>query len=258
MATQALVQARASASGSTDRVLAYSSNVTQGNLLIAAVSFQSVSGQPAITDTQGNTWTEVGKVDAIVSAKLGLIMFWAVANATGANTVTSSVAGITTPSNVWLALAEFSGASGLALISGSTLGYGFSPDFSGKTFNAVQAANPPLVTPTGALLVVAATTLAGTATWTVDPANNWYMIAVQANGIVLAYALNLYVNAPFCDLNPPTPILDKSGDGSTQWAILTAPFTTTIAPPLANPSTDTPIAQNLQFPKYPFTGNEQI
>lgn len=259
MASQSFGNAAVSAAGSTNRILAFPGNVTVGDPLVAAVAFQSVSGQPAITDTQGNTWAEIGQVDAFLNGvKLSLILFWTTALASGANTVTASVSGITTPSNVWLAIGEAMGVSGLAIISGSTLGYGMSPDYVGKQSSQVQATNPPLTTPTGALLILAAATQAGTATWSIDPANNWYTIAVQAGGIVLAFALNLYVNAPFCDMNAPQPLLDKAGDSSIQWVALTAPFTTTVAPPLADPSTDTPITQNLQYPKYPFGGNEKL
>ena len=255
---QALVQAKATASaGSTNRVLAFTNNVAQGNLLIAAVSYTSLSGQPAITDTLGNIWTEIGEISSFQNGTMvSLILFWTLATTGGADTVTASVSGITTPTNVWMAIGEFSGANELAIISGSSLGFGVNPPLGGGNQSAViQATNAPLTTPTNALMIVAATTSQATATWSVDVQNNWYTIAAQGGGIVLAYATNLYANAPFCDLTPPIPILDRVGDTSNQWVILTAPFTTTLTPTPQgnNESFDT---QYFQYPKYPYNTNQ--
>ena len=252
---QALIQAAAtSPAGSTNRVLGFSQTVNQGDLLVAAVSWTAPTGQPTISDTQSNSWIEIGQIASILNGNMvSLILFWAVASASGANTVTASVAGITTPTNVWLAIAEFSGANSLAIISGSTLGYGVNPPLGGEgpQSGVIQATNPPLTTPTGALLVMAATTSAATATWSVDVQNNWFSIAAQGGGIVLAYALNLYTNAPFCDMTPPEPILDRSGDSSTQWVALTAPFTTTTPSPQLSAIQSFEI-QKFQYPAYPY------
>jgi hypothetical protein len=251
---QALVQALATASaGSTNRVLSFASNVTQGNLLVAAISYTSVSGQPTVSDTLSNNWTEVGAISSTLNGTLvTLILFWAQANAGGACTVTGGVSGITSPTGVWMVIGEFSGANSLAIISGSALGFGVNPPLGGGNLSSrIQATNPPLTTPTGALLIVVGTTGNGTATWTIDPQNNWYTLAAQGGGIVLAYTLNLYNGAPFCDMTPPTPMLNETGDGSTQWVVLSAPFTTTALPPPLTPIESFDI-QRFQYPPYPY------
>lgn len=258
---QTFVQAKASASAGAGNVsLTYNSNVTQGNLLIAAASYQASLGTPTISDTQSNIWTEVGQVQSFLSGTgLNLILFYALAGATGSNQVTLNVSGVSGVSNVWLAVAEFSGANSLAIFSGSSLGYGLNPPYIGPQSSIIQAVNPPLTTPQGALLIAAATTNLGTATWSIDQQNNYLSIAAQGGGIVLAYGLNMFAGAPFCDMNPPEPILDRSGDASVQWVIVTAPFTTTILPPTfptTNANTFEP-APFPQFPEYPYTANTQ-
>lgn len=259
--TQALVQALAnSSSGTTNRVLSFASNVSIGDLLVCAVAYTSPAGQPAITDTQSNTWTEVGEVSSLSApggTLVNLILFWTIASATGSCTVTGSVAGITGPTNVWMVIGEFSGANELAIISGSTLGFGVNPPWDGSPLSTtIQAVHPPLTTPTNALMVVAATTGNSTATWSIDPNNNYYTIAAQSQGIVLAYATNMYAGAPFCDMTPPSPILDRTGDTSAQWVILTAPFTSNASttPQGNNESFD---VQRNQYPEYPYGPAQQ-
>jgi hypothetical protein len=88
--------------------------------------------------------------------------------------------------------------------------------------------------------------------WSVGTNNNVYKIAAQGGGIVLAYAFNMYAVAPFCDLTPPKPHLQRSGDTSTQWVILSAPFTTTfLAPIIPNSNVPAPMP-NFQYPSYPY------
>jgi hypothetical protein len=263
MATvQGLAQAKATpTSVSSNPSLTFTNSVAKGDLLVAAFAYQSAAlGVPVVTDTQSNVWTQVGQITSILSGSLvTLVLFWALASASGACTVSGSTSGIPTPSAIWMAVAEFTGANSLALISGSTLGFGVNPPIEGPESAIIQATNPPLTTPQGSLLVVAATTKNGTATWSVDAQNNWYSIAVQAGGIVLAFSPNMYSAAPFCDQQAPRPILDRTGDSSEQWAILTAPFTTTILPPtfpLTNANEDTP-QPYFQFPAYPYENNTQ-
>jgi hypothetical protein len=260
---QNLIQALASSSGSNPNPsLTFSSPVTAGDLLVSAVAYTATSGipnVPAITDTQGNSWIEVGLVPAIYKGVVvNLVLFWTIARTTGSLTVNCSTATITSPSNVWMVIAEFSGANELAIISGSSLGYGVNPPYDGSSLSGtIQATNPPLTTPTGALLIAVATTYHATASWSVDPGNNWYSIAAQGGGIVLAYAKNMYINAPFCDMTPPRPILDRSGDSSVHWVILTAPFTTNLIQPTF-PNSNVPSPEpNFQYPSYPYDPNSQ-
>lgn len=249
--SQGLIQAR-TVSGSS---LAYTNPVSQGNLLVCAIRWTGTVIQPTVSDNLSNTWTEVGVIASNENGvQLNLILFWALASSTGSCTVTAVTSGL---SSVWMALGEFSGANELAIISGSTLGFGVNPPlYAGNQSQVIQATNPPLTTPTGALLVVVATTGNATATWTVDSTNNWYSIAAQGGGIVIAYSLNLYNNAPFCDMTPPTPILNRTGDASTQWIILSAPFTTTSQSPQLNAVQAFDIFRD-QYPPYPYGPAQQ-
>ena len=255
---QTLIQAKASSTGSNvNPSLVFNNNVTIGDLLLAGVAYTGASGSPnvpSISDTQNNSWHEVGLVPSVLNGNVvNLILFWTIANATGPCTISASTSTITMPSGVWLVIAEFSGANELAIISGSTLGYGVNPPYDGSSWsNKIQAVNPPLTTPTGALMIVIATTSNATSAWSVGTNNNVYKIAAQGGGIVLAYAFNMYAGAPFCDLTPPKPHLQRSGDTSTQWVILSAPFTTTfLAPIIPNSNTPAPIP-NFQYPSYPY------
>lgn len=89
-----LIQSNSGNSGGslvTSLAVAYSSNVTQGNLLIAVLS----SGNPqvgttisSVTDTQGNTWTAAASTSDPFVTSTETEIWWAVAKATGANTAT--------------------------------------------------------------------------------------------------------------------------------------------------------------------------
>lgn len=252
---QNLVQAKASASGSSGSTnLTYTNSVVAGNLLILGVAYTALTGQPVVTDTQSNVWEEVGEIASVLNGNMvNLILFWALASASGSCEVSISL----TATGVWMAIGEFSGANSLAIVSGSALGYGVNPPYDGSSLsNVIQAVNPPLTTPTNSLLIAVATTSNASATWKTDLDNNWLTIAAQGNGIVLAFATNMYAGAPFCDMEPPVPILDANGDTSAQWCMLTAPFTTSILQPNF-PDTVPPPNPVFQYPPYPFQTNRQ-
>lgn len=256
MTVQSLVQAKASASGSSSNVpLAFTNAVTQGDLLVAAVAYTAPTGQPTISDTQTNTWVEVGAISSVYNgAMVTLILFWTLAGATGSCTVTANVSEITDPSSVWMVIGEFTGANSFAIYSGSLLGFGVNPPWDGSSLSdVIQATNPPLTTPTNALLIAVATTSQAEASpWQIDPLNNYFTMAAQSNGIALAFATDMYAGAPFCDMTPPRPILDRNpSDTSVQWCMLTAPFTTTILPPNFPNAVPAPNPIN-QFPPYPY------
>lgn len=262
--SQNLVQAKASSVAASGNVsLTFASNVTAGDLLIAAVAYTaSPVGSPVISDTFTDNWVEVGVVSSILNGTMvNLMLFWTVAQSSGSCTVTANMSDVSGPTGVWLVIGEFNGANSLALISGSTLGYGVNPPFVSEqapSSNVIQAINPPLTTPQGSLMIVVATTGNGSATWSVDVQNNWYSIAAQGGGIVLAYSTNMYSAAPFCDQQPPRPILDETGDSSSQWVILTAPFTTTVLPPMFQELANTDVPQPFpQYPTYPYTNTTQ-
>ena len=87
--------------------LAYPSNVTSGNLLIAVlgVAGSAMSNPPTVTDTRSNTWTQA--VYNLVSGEC-LSVLYCVANSSGANTVSVTGSGFGTNSSQ-LIVAELSG-----------------------------------------------------------------------------------------------------------------------------------------------------
>jgi hypothetical protein len=255
---QGIVQAVGlSASQSTNPVLPYQNNVTQGDVLICAAAFQSDGGDVTVSDTQTNDWSELGTYTVTVgSVTLTVSLFWTLAGATGANTVTVSVSGVTTPTDVWAIAAEFAGVNAPSLpASGSQTGFGFSPGFNGFISEAPQITTPALTIPTGAMNVVVAATAAQTGTWTIDVQNNWYYLVLSTSGLCMAFAPNLYVAGMNSNQQPETPILDNEVAASTQWVALCAPFTNTAVPGIVPqyPYTNLPSQGGVQqHPHYPY------
>ena len=90
-------------SGSSQSVT-YTSNVTQGNLLVA---FSWGNANPTgISDTMGNSWTQAIDYNGLGSSWEGI--WYCIAKATGANTVTISQASSTTMA---IAIAEFNSST---------------------------------------------------------------------------------------------------------------------------------------------------
>ena len=124
----AFVQSIGSGSGADAQSLAYTSNVTAGNLLIASVRESGGSGAvwAAVTDSLGNTWNQ-GVRGASGAGTVQL--FWAKSVSTGACTVSFDGG-----SNVALrcTLHEFSGTFGATPIDQTAYnaGDGTSPDAS--------------------------------------------------------------------------------------------------------------------------------
>lgn len=87
-------------------VLAYTANVTAGNLLVAHAGTGGGASAVAITDSQGNTWTQDAVTAKNASDSSFLATWHAKAGATGPNTVTAT-ANAGTP-GVVLAIQEFS------------------------------------------------------------------------------------------------------------------------------------------------------
>lgn len=67
--------------------LAFASNVTEGNLLLAAISTYGIGTNRTVTvtDDQGNTWTQVGTYQRDLGSTISL--WYTIASATGSNTV---------------------------------------------------------------------------------------------------------------------------------------------------------------------------
>lgn len=102
---------RAATAGSgTTQSKAFASNNTAGNLLVAVVSWATTDRTPTVSDSQGNTWTEIGTHFYDINANIeeGLAMFYAKNCKAGANTVTVNYGGTCT--DRVLVIAEFSGA----------------------------------------------------------------------------------------------------------------------------------------------------
>lgn len=70
--------------------VAYTSNTTAGNLLVAVVTWGSTDVTPTIADTQLNSWSEAGTHLWDATNTTGQAMFYVPNNAGGANTVTVS------------------------------------------------------------------------------------------------------------------------------------------------------------------------
>lgn len=87
----------ASASGNAPLAVAYNSNVTAGNLLVAGVyafNLDGVSATASVADTQGNTWTRVSPYTFQGgSGQGGVTVLTAIAGSTGPDTATLTVGG---------------------------------------------------------------------------------------------------------------------------------------------------------------------
>lgn len=78
-------------STTTSNAVAYAGNVKSGSLLIAAICTNPTAYNPtepnAVTDSLGNTWTRLRKVDDAGNAQCG-VWWYAISGSAGANTVT--------------------------------------------------------------------------------------------------------------------------------------------------------------------------
>jgi len=145
------VQAPASASNTVTPVtLAYGSNNTANNLLLAIVSAQG--GTPSTpTDTAGNTWVQIGSTQPYNGNDNTKLFYVAQAKA-GANTVSAAYTG----TRGYLGILEFSGGAASPLDT-STPGAG-----AGTT----AAAGPIVPAAAGELLVLLMTEGGGGLNWT--------------------------------------------------------------------------------------------
>lgn len=138
------VQARhayPSTTGATS-VLAYSSNVTAGNLLVCMVSFNRTSTfTRSIADTLGNTWTfgtDIDFTDAGVDNTY-MVTAWCIANGSGPNTVTFSDLSLNGFGDGGQFNAEYSAPAGFAATP---------LDVQGNTCGMVSCANDATATTT--------------------------------------------------------------------------------------------------------------
>jgi hypothetical protein len=108
---------------STGTSLAYGNNKGLGNALFAFITYDNWGGSTdptaSISDTQGNTWTQVGTYLSYDPGKKGTAVFVAANAKLGANTVTLSIANSVFVNGVTLYIAEYSGVSASAPIDAS-------------------------------------------------------------------------------------------------------------------------------------------
>lgn len=169
----ALVQSRSAAATS----LAYTGNVTAGNLLVIAAGSRDAAGGAtfSIADSLVNNYSSLSLVDANpIGGGRGQI-FFAVANATGANTVTLTTTSVTPQ----LLIHEFSSVSFFD-VTASAIGSGQSQDSGPATtrvasellFGFVLLTNPQLTLTQGAGWTLAETL-------GVDVLTEWQAVAAK-------------------------------------------------------------------------------
>ena len=128
----------------TSLALAYGSNVTSGHLLIAVCGTGGLgaNGLASVADTQGNIWTIVATQQSI-DAPLSVAIAFAVAGATGANTVTAT---FNAPAGAMdLIISEYSGATGWAFDKKNTVFAGVPPDTVNTGSITTTSANEVLI-----------------------------------------------------------------------------------------------------------------
>jgi hypothetical protein len=105
-----LVQSRQqTGGGTTSTARAFASNVVAGNILIAAISAGGLVGSvpvSSVTDSQGNTWNQVGTATQAPAGDY-IQIFYAIAGSSAANTVTANFPGSSQGDT--LTIFEFSG-----------------------------------------------------------------------------------------------------------------------------------------------------
>jgi hypothetical protein len=96
-------------SGSTSCADVYGSNVAAGNLLIEAATVQLQTNATTISDSQGNTWSQLWDQNTTVTPSQEIVAWWAVAKSSAADTVTLG----TSPSAlIGCIAAEYTGFTG--------------------------------------------------------------------------------------------------------------------------------------------------
>lgn len=128
----AFVQSNFAVGGVNGGSIAYSSNVTAGDLLIAVLdAVATASPVTTMSDTQGNVWSAIAPFTESGSGD-GLCIWWCVAKSTGANTVSMTFSNSGTQSMLYVA--EYSGVNALDV---SALGQAVSTSWSsgGATTN---------------------------------------------------------------------------------------------------------------------------
>ena len=133
-------------------VVAFAAPVTKDDLLIVECNFDGNTLDATISDSLGNTFTRLGPFDNSFPSREFLA--YAIANATGADTVTSTLTGTAT-GFFELRTYELTGVSVAAPIGQPSV-------MSGTTSGPDALVGPPLVTDTANELIFAIAVLSGT------------------------------------------------------------------------------------------------
>jgi hypothetical protein len=129
----ALVQSKSQV-GTGTLIQAFDSAVTLGNLILVAVAALTSGQTYTVTDSQGNTYSHLASFLASGSAA-ELQIFYAQANASGANTVTFTP-GVSVAASI--AIHEFSGVSTTPDVSASAAGTGATQDSGPATTSSAD------------------------------------------------------------------------------------------------------------------------
>jgi hypothetical protein len=139
-------------SGSSSVALAYTSNNTLNNLLVAGVRFRaSAQSFTSLTDSQGNTWLQIGSfVNNASGNNFSLGMFYVPQARAGANTVTLALSAV---GNADLVILEYSGNSASPLDTsassnnggggGTTISANITPSAAGNLLVGYSGNNSP-------------------------------------------------------------------------------------------------------------------
>src|SRR5438105_2657488 len=78
--------AQAHGTSGTTPTVAYTSNVTSGNLLVLCVNTSAISGTWSVSDTLSNTWNQAGSNN--INGNENASIWYAISSSGGANTIT--------------------------------------------------------------------------------------------------------------------------------------------------------------------------
>lgn len=179
----------------------YSSNNNAGSLLIAIVNMNASGVLQSITDSNNNTWIQIGTFEASFGQQLG--MFYVSSCAPGPNTVTIVFSGA--GANLTFALLEFSGGSVAPLDAISNASF--------ANVQVVSATIGPSLT--GELIVLAAIRIQGGSNWT--PGSGYTLSWTGINQFVMAeHSLSSQVGSQ-------TPSMSFNSSGA-QCLVISASF----------------------------------
>jgi hypothetical protein len=181
--------------------LAYGSNVTLGDLLLAFVDSNAALGTMTVTDTRSNTWNLLTAFGGGYGAGGSCALFYAIANATGSCTVTFSRVANGNITQCIGQIAEFSGTALASVLDGSAVS---------NTGNSSSPSATITTTGPNELVVAAVSPTGGT---TDTGSTGWTQMGTGGYGMV--YAVKAAAGSQ-------TPTFTGSGSGT--WGTAAAAF----------------------------------